>query len=70
MQIEECNKYEENEERYQSMKSLIWSNAGTGVDRLEISFDGKIYVHGQHRQFLMMEDKYDTSKDIDTCMSL
>ena len=38
----------------------------TGVDRLEMSFDGKSYVHGQHRQLLMMKDKYDTNKYIDT----
>ena len=45
-------------------------NSGTGVDRLEISFNGKIYAHGQHRQLLMMKDKYYTSKDSDTYMSL
>ena len=46
------------------------SNSGTGVDRLEMSFDGKSYVHGQHSQLLMIEEKYDTSKDINTYMSL
>ena len=33
-------------------------------------FDGKIYVHGQYLQFLMMEEKDDTRKDVDTYMSL
>ena len=40
------------------------------MDILEMSFDGKIYVHGQHRQLLMTKEKYDTSKDNDTYMSL
>ena len=35
-----------------------------------MSFNGKIYVHVQRCQFLMMIDKYDTSKDIDTHMYL
>ena len=33
-------------------------------------FDGKSYVHGKHRQLLMTKKKYDTSKDVDTYMSL
>ena len=52
------------------MERTIRSNYGTGVDSLEISFDGKSYVHGQHFQFLMIKEKYDTSKDIDTYTSL
>ena len=40
------------------------------MGRLEISFDGKSCVHGQHCQSLMMKEKYDTSKDIDTEMPL
>ena len=35
-----------------------------------MSFDGNIYVHGKHSQLLMMKEKYDTSKNIDTYMSL
>ena len=46
------------------------SNSGTGVDRLEMSFDGKSYVHGKHHQLLMTEEKYYTSNTIDTYMSL
>ena len=45
-------------------------NSGTGVDRLEMSFDGKIYSHGKHDKLLMMKEKYDTSKNIDTYMYL
>ena len=41
------------EEHDQSMELPRISNSGTGVDRLEMSFDGKSYVHGQHRQLLM-----------------
>ena len=41
MKIEERNQSEESEERDQSMERPIISNYGTGVDRLEISFDGK-----------------------------
>ena len=52
------------------MKRLRISNSGTGVDRIEMSFDGNIYVHGKHSQLLMMKEKYDTSKDIDTYMYL
>ena len=46
------------------------SNDGTDVDILETSFYGRIYVHGKHRQLLMMKEKYDTSKDFDIYMSL
>ena len=46
------------------------SNYGTGADRLEMSFDGERYVHGQYCQFLMMKEKFDTRKDIDTYISL
>ena len=46
------------------------SNAGIVVYRLEMIFDRKRYVHGQHFQLLTMKEKYDTSKDIDTYMYL
>ena len=52
------------------MECLKRSNAVTVVDRLEKSFYVKIYAHGQHHQFLMIKNKYDTSKDIDKYMSL
>ena len=65
MQSEESDQYEENEERNQSMERPRRSDSGTGVDRLEMIFDGKIYVHGKHLQLLTMKEKYDTSKDID-----
>ena len=52
------------------MERPIRSSAGKGVDRLDMIFNGKSYVHGQHCQFLMMKNKYDASKDIDTYMSL
>ena len=39
-------------------------NAGTGVDTLETSFDGKIYVHGQNQQFMMTKEKYYTKKTL------
>ena len=70
MQSEELNQHEEIYENDQSMERPRISNSGTGVDRLEMSFDGKRYVHGQHSQLLMIEEKYDTSKDIDTYISL
>ena len=41
MQIEERDQSEESEECDQSMKIPRRLNYGTGVDRLEISFDGK-----------------------------
>ena len=46
------------------------SNFGTGVDRIEMAFYGKIYVHGQKPQILSTEDKYDTSKKKDTYKAL
>ena len=70
IQIEEHDQYQESEEHDQSMELPRISNYGTGVDRLEMIFYGKIYVHGQHRQLLVMKQKYDTSKDIDIYMSL
>ena len=62
MQREERDKSEESEELDQSMERPRISNDGTYVDRLEMGFDGKRYVHGQHCQFLMMKNKYDTRK--------
>ena len=62
MQREERDQYEECAEHEKSMERPRGSNYGIGVDRLEMSFDGKIYVHGQHCQFLMMKNKYDTRK--------
>ena len=35
-----------------------------------MSFGGEIYVHIQHRQFLMMKYKYYTSNYMDAYMSL
>ena len=52
------------------MERPIISNTGTGMDRLEISSDGKIYIHGTHCQLLIMKARYNTSKDIDIYMSL
>ena len=48
MQSEQRKQYEESEESKQSMERPRISIAGTGVDRLGMIFDGKIYVHGQH----------------------
>ena len=48
MQREERDQYEDSEERDQSMENPRRLNSGTGVYRLEMSFDGKIYVHGNH----------------------
>ena len=42
------------------------SNDGTGVNILETIFYVKFYVHVQHCQLLMMKDKCDTIKYIDT----
>ena len=42
------------------------SNYGTGVDRIEMIFDGKIYVPGKHPQLLTTKEKYYTSKEIGT----
>ena len=52
------------------MELPIRPNSGTGLDRLDMSFYGEIYTHGQYHQLLIVKEKYDTSKDIDTCMSL
>ena len=70
MKSEQCDQYEESEQHDQSMERLIISNYGIGMDWLEMSFYGKRYVHGQHRQFLAVKEKYDTSKYIDKYMSL
>ena len=57
MESKERNKSGESEERDQSMGRSRISNTGTGVDIPEMNFDGKINVHGQHRQFIMMKEK-------------
>ena len=48
MNIEQRDQYEEIQERDQSMKRPTISNTGTGLGRLEISFDVESYVHVQH----------------------
>ena len=35
-----------------------------------MSFDGKMYTHGRHRQFLMTKEKYDINQDMDTYYSI
>ena len=62
IQSEERYQYEKSEDYDQSTEHTRGSNYGTGVDRPEMSFDGKSYVHRQYSQFLMMKDKYDTNK--------
>ena len=39
--------------------------AGRGLDRLEMSFDGKMYTHGRQRQFLTVKKDYDINQDMD-----
>ena len=70
IQSEERYQYEKSEDYDQSIEHTRGSNYGTGVDRPEMSFDGKLYVHGQHCQLLIMKEKYDTSTEIDKYMSL
>ena len=55
MQSEDRDKSDESEDHYQPMELPRISNSGAGVDRLEMIFDGKIYVHGKHRQLLVMK---------------
>ena len=55
MQSEEYEQYEESEDHDQPMERPRRSNALTAMDRLEMSFDGKSYVHGQNCQLLMMK---------------
>ena len=70
MKSEERDQYEEREDHDQSMERPRRSNSGTVMYIFEINFDGKIYVHGQHHQFLATKEKYYTRKDIDTYMYL
>jgi hypothetical protein len=64
----------ENEERAeestQATMRPVRSNAGTGVNRLEMSFDGKMYTHSKHRQFLMMKEKYNKANDFDNFQTI
>ena len=48
------------------MERPIISNTGAGIVRLEMSFYGESYVCVQHCLLLMMKEKNDTSKYIDT----
>ena len=58
----------ENEERaeppLQATMRPVRRNAGTGIDRLEMSFAGKMYSHSKHKQFLMFKAKYDNQNDM------
>jgi hypothetical protein len=55
----------ENEERDTSHHRPQRAAAGRGIDRLQMSFDGKTYKHGRERQFLMMKEKCNVKKDVD-----
>ena len=46
------------------------TNAGTGVDRLQMHFDGKTYTHENERQFLIVDEDYNKDKDINTYYSI
>ena len=58
----------ENEERDVSTRPCR-VNAGTGVDRLDMTFDGKYYTHGKSHQFLTIKEKYDPNADMNTYYS-
>jgi hypothetical protein len=60
----------ESEERTYANQRPRRENAGLGVDTLEMSFDGKSYTHGRHRQFMMVKENYDINQDMDSYMSL
>ena len=57
-----------NEENYNTRPRR--TNAGTGVDRLQMSFDGKAYTHGKERQFLIVDEDYNKDKDMNTYYSI
>lgn len=57
-----------NEENYNTRPRR--TNAGTGVDRLQMSFDGKAYTHEKERQFLIVDEDYNKDKDMNTYYSI
>ena len=60
----------ESEERVSSHGRPVRENSGSGVECLEISFDGKSYSHNNHRQFMMIKQKYNVNDYIDAYQSL
>ena len=66
----EERKSSESEERVSAHGRPIRENYGYGVERLEMSFDGKSYSHNIRRQFMMTKDKYNVNYDADTYQSL
>ena len=41
-----------------------------GLDRLQMSFDGKAYTHEKERQFLIVDEDYNKDKDMNTYYSI
>ena len=35
-----------------------------------MSFDGELYSHNTHRQFMIIKEKYNANEDVDTYQSL
>jgi len=46
------------------------TSAGTGVDRIQMRFDGKAYTHAKERQFLIVDEDYNKDKDMNTYCSI
>jgi len=44
--------------------------AGRGIDRLEMSFDGKVYAHGRERQFLMVQEEQNNEPTLNDYYSI
>jgi len=56
-----------NEENYNNRPRR--TNAGMGVDRLQMSFDGKAYTHEKERQFLIVDEDYNKDEGMNTYYS-
>ena len=57
-------KNSKSEERVSSYSRSIIKHSGSGLERLEIIFDGKSYSHNTRRQFMMIKEKYNVNEDI------
>ena len=54
----EKRKNSENEEPVSSHGRHVRENSGSGVERLEMSFDAELYRHNTYRQFMIIKENY------------
>ena len=55
---------------YNASETPKRKRAGSGLDKLEMPFDGKTYTHKRHQHFLMTKENCDEKRETDTYISI